>query len=305
MCAVPRAVHATPYGDPDTVMPTLLLTTTGATSGARHTVPLAYVRTEGLLLVVASNPGAPHHPDWYRNLLAHPAVTVELGAEEFEAIAVPAEGERRDRLFAQVVAAAPDYGDHQEKTGRVLPVVTLERPAHEAGIPGEVDSFAGKMVQVHLWLRGQLRHVHDETEAYFAALDAHQGAHAAPRPGLGLQIRQHCLAFCEALEFHHTGEDGHLFPTMAAYHPELRATFERLTEEHREVARIQGELAGLLADVEGADPVRFRAELHRMSVELTAHLDYEEESLLPLLAELPWPPGPAGAVGVLTVRGGA
>ncbi|MEU5778128.1 nitroreductase/quinone reductase family protein [Streptomyces venezuelae] len=270
----------------------LLLTTTGARSGKQHTTPLGYVRDGGLLLVIGSNLGGPRHPDWYHNVLAHPTVNVELGTETFEAVAVPAEGERRDRLFARIVAADPGYGEYQKRTDRVLPVVVLERPAHEADIPEEASNLADKMVQVHLWLRGQLRHVRDETDAYFAALAGHRGPDAPPAPGLGLQIRQHCLAFCDALEFHHSGEDAHLFPTMAGYHPELRDTFDRLAEEHRDVARIQGELAALLADLGGADPVRFRAELARMSQELTAHLDYEEESLLPILAGLPWPPGP-------------
>ncbi|WP_223778349.1 nitroreductase/quinone reductase family protein [Streptomyces sp. 135] len=270
----------------------LLLTTTGARSGKEHTTPLGFVRDGDLLLLVGSNLGGPCHPDWYHNVLAHPTVGVELGTEEFQAIAVPAEGERRDRLFARITAAEPGYGDYQARTSRILPVVVLERPAHEAGIPQEAGDFAEKMQQVHLWLRGQLRHVRDETEAHFAATAAHRGPGAPPEPGLGLRIRQHCLAFCEALEFHHTSEEAHLFPTMAGYHLELRETFDRLAEEHRTVARIQGELAGLLAGLGGADPERFRAELARMSEELTRHLDYEEEALLPILAELPWPPGP-------------
>ncbi|MFE0174641.1 nitroreductase/quinone reductase family protein [Streptomyces sp. NPDC059002] len=273
----------------------LLLTTTGARSGKQHTTPLGFLRDGGLLLVVGSNLGSPRHPDWYHNVLARPTVRVELGTEEFQAIAVPAEGERRDRLFARVVAADPGYGDYQARTDRTLPVVVLERPAHEADIPEAADTFAAKMLQVHLWLRGQLRHVRAETDAHFAARAAHQGPGEPPAPGIGLRIRQHCLAFCDALEFHHTSEDAHLFPTMAGYHPELRATFDRLAEEHRTVARIQGELAALLADIGHADPERFRTELARMSEELTAHLDYEEETLLPILAELPWPPGPPTA----------
>ncbi|MEV0253875.1 nitroreductase/quinone reductase family protein [Streptomyces sp. NPDC050732] len=272
----------------------LLLTTTGAKSGKEHTTPLGYVREGGLLLIIGSNLGGPRHPDWYHNVLAHPTVTVELGTDAFEAIAVPAEGERRDRLFERVVAAEPGYGDYQAHTSRALPVVVLERPAHDADIPAEAADFADKMVQVHRWLRGQLRHVRDETDAYFAGLAAHRGPEAPPSPGLGLQIRQHCLAFCDALEFHHTGEDAHLFPVMAGHHPELRDTFDRLAEEHRTIARIQQELAALLAAVGGAEPERFRAELARMSAELTAHLDYEEEALLPVLAALPWPPVPPG-----------
>ncbi|MFG1708637.1 nitroreductase/quinone reductase family protein [Nonomuraea sp. M3C6] len=72
--------------------------------------PVASSRQEHvLLLVVASAGGAPRHPVWYHNVLAHPAVRVELGREVFPAIATPAEGARRDRLFEQVVRVAPGY----------------------------------------------------------------------------------------------------------------------------------------------------------------------------------------------------
>ncbi|MEU9846517.1 hemerythrin domain-containing protein [Streptomyces sp. NPDC047985] len=77
---------------------------------------------------------------------------------------------------------------------------------------------------------------------------------------------------------------------MARHHPRLTGTFARLAGEHRAIARVQDELAALLAAVRVADPARCRTELERMSVELNAHLDDEEERLLPLLAEVPWPP---------------
>ncbi len=56
---------------------------------------------------------------------------------------------------------------------------------------------------------------------------------------------------------------------------------------------MQSALADLLADAAIAEPDRFRAELARMTEELTAHLDYEEEHILPLLAQVPWPPAAA------------
>ncbi|MER6322504.1 nitroreductase/quinone reductase family protein [Streptomyces coelicoflavus] len=270
----------------------LLLTTTGARSGASRTTPLGYVRHHDRLLVVGSNLGGPRHPGWYHNLLAHPVVRVEVSTESFEALAVPAEGARREELFAHVVRASPGYGDYQARTARLLPVVVLERaePEEWEGRPREVRTLADKVLEVHTWLRGQVRQVRAETEAYFAA----PGADGAP-PSLGLQIRQRCLAFCQALEFHHVSEDGHLFPGIARHHPHLTDVFDRLADEHRTVARVQGELAALLDGLAIADPARFRVELDEMSAQLNAHLDYEEEVLLPLLADVPWPP--AGATG--------
>ncbi len=269
----------------------LLLTTTGARSGASRTTPLGYVRHGDSLLVVASDLGGPRHPGWYHNLLAYPVVRVELGAARFEALAVPAEGARRDELFAHVVRVAPGYADHQARTRRVLPVVVLERAEPEGWEgPARVRTLADKLLEVHTWLRGQLHHVRTEVEAHFAARAAHRGPGEPPAPGLGLQIRQRCLAFCQALEFHHTSEDGHLFPGIARHHPHLSDVFDRLAEEHRTVARLQDRLAALLAGVHIADPDRFRAELAAMSAELNAHLDHEEEALLPLLGDVPWPP---------------
>ncbi|MFD3412591.1 nitroreductase/quinone reductase family protein [Streptomyces cyaneofuscatus] len=267
----------------------LLLTTTGARTGRPHTTPLGHVRYGERVLVVGSNLGAPQHPDWYHNLLARPAVQVELGDQEFETVAVPAEGSTRDELFARVVAEAPGYAEYQAATDRVLPVVVLSLPDPQEPAP-VITSLAGKLTEVHTWLRGQLAQVHAETEAHFAARADHRGAGAPPPPGLGLQIRQRCLAFCQALEFHHTSEDGHMFPAMEGYHPHLRPVFDRLRDEHRSIAAAQSALAALLAGAAIADPDRFRAELTRMTAQLTAHLDYEEAEILPLLADVPWPP---------------
>ena len=105
----------------------LLLTTTGRRSGRSHTTPVAYAREGDRLLVFGSKGGAPKHPDWYRNLLADPHVRVEVGTERFDAVATPLVGEERDRAFAAQVERSPAFGDYQEKTDRVIPVIALAR----------------------------------------------------------------------------------------------------------------------------------------------------------------------------------
>ena len=111
----------------------LLLTTTGAKSGQRRTTPLAYTRDGDRLVIIGSAQGKPRHPAWYHNLVAHPEVTVELGAERFTARAVVTEGAERERLFAQVVERMPNFADYQRNTARQLPVIVLERVAEEPG----------------------------------------------------------------------------------------------------------------------------------------------------------------------------
>ncbi|MCH7230846.1 nitroreductase/quinone reductase family protein [Glycomyces sp. L485] len=232
----------------------LQLTTTDPDTGEERTVALAFITAGGRTVIDAAA-----EPDWYHDILARPMVSVVIGDDAFSAVAVP------------------------DGT-----TVALDRSEPEAGeVPAEVENFADKLMEIHAWLRSQLRHVRAEADAHLAA--AHDGIGAAPKPGLGLQLRQHCLAFCQFLEFHHTSED-HMFPALESQHPHLGETVDRLREEHRVVARIQGELAVLLADIGSADPAVFASELDRLSAELTVHLEYEEESLIPILAEIPFPP---------------
>ena len=107
--------------------PVLLLTTRGAKSGQPRLAPVVYSRDGDNYVIVASKGGAPTHPAWYHNLLANPVVTVEVGRETFEGRARVTEGAERDRLFAQRVAANPNFAEYQKKTTRVIPVVVLER----------------------------------------------------------------------------------------------------------------------------------------------------------------------------------
>lgn len=105
----------------------LLLTTTGARSGAPRTHPLVYTRDGDRHLVIASKGGAPKHPSWYHNLRAHPVVTVELGSETFQAKAIPiAGGPERRRLYDQHAAINPGFKEYEQKTERVIPAVLLE-----------------------------------------------------------------------------------------------------------------------------------------------------------------------------------
>ncbi len=105
----------------------LLLTTTGAKSGESRTTPLVYSRDGNRVIIIASLGGAPKHPSWYLNLVAHPEVTIELGTEKFKARASVVEGAERDRLYAQQAAEMPAFNEYQQKTKRRIPVVALER----------------------------------------------------------------------------------------------------------------------------------------------------------------------------------
>lgn len=80
-------------------------------------------------MVVAAKGGAPTNPDWYHNLLANPAATVELGTETFAVRAAVPDAAERDRRFARIVERMPGFGDYQQQTTRRIPVVVSERVA--------------------------------------------------------------------------------------------------------------------------------------------------------------------------------
>jgi deazaflavin-dependent oxidoreductase (nitroreductase family) len=107
--------------------PLLLLTTTGAKSGRRHTTPTMYLRDGDRLLIFATKAGAPTNPHWYHNLLAHPEVTIEVGPETYQAIATQVTGEERDRLYAKQAELYPQFADYEKRTTRKIPVIALER----------------------------------------------------------------------------------------------------------------------------------------------------------------------------------
>lgn len=245
----------------------ILLTTTGARTGTPHTTPVGYLPDGGdRILVVASAGGSPRHPDWYRNLLANPQVTVESGVFTYEARAVVLAGDERDRAFARAVEADRGWATYQEKTDRVLPVVAL----HEIPRPGPPNINAGSPGEA-------IRLVHDVFRRELALIRREMTFGGST---LGAQLRVNCLTFCQGLHNHHTGEDLAMFPFLAGRHPEAAPVLDRLRAEHERIAALVEELRTALAD---PDPAVVRTEVDRLTTELEAHLTYEEEQLIPLL----------------------
>ena len=101
----------------------IILTTTGVKSGEPRATVLGFGRQGERLVVIASNNGAPADPAWYRNLLADPTATVELGEEMFDVRARTSSPEEREEL-AKVV---PYLESQQKLTKREIPIVVLER----------------------------------------------------------------------------------------------------------------------------------------------------------------------------------
>jgi F420H(2)-dependent quinone reductase len=106
-------------------LPNLLLTTTGSRTGKRRTVALTYVRTDGLLGLVASNFGSRTAPHWYRNLQEHPEATVQLKRRRLLVRARPATPEEHERLWTAALSIWPAWAGYTERARREIPIVVL------------------------------------------------------------------------------------------------------------------------------------------------------------------------------------
>ena len=106
---------------------TLLLATTGARSGQRRETPLFFVRDGKRLVLIASKGGSQSHPDWYRNLRAHPECEVVLDGASRSYRSHDAAGSERERLWRLACEAYAGYEAYAERARpREIPVVVLE-----------------------------------------------------------------------------------------------------------------------------------------------------------------------------------
>jgi len=105
----------------------VLVTHTGRHSGAIRKTPLMRVVDGDRYVLVASIGGAPKHPVWYYNLLAHPEITLRDGERvqqmRTRLVTDPTE---RSRLWQIAVEAFPNYAEYQTRTTRVIPLFVAE-----------------------------------------------------------------------------------------------------------------------------------------------------------------------------------
>jgi deazaflavin-dependent oxidoreductase (nitroreductase family) len=108
----------------------LILHTTGAKTGKVRELPLGCTTIDDELVIIASFQGGPRHPGWYYNLVAHPDVTVEHGAETLDMRARVLSGDERTRVFEAVKTklhgAFGEYETRAATFNREIPVIILD-----------------------------------------------------------------------------------------------------------------------------------------------------------------------------------
>jgi len=108
------------------LVPSLVLETTGARTGQRRTTPLACLpEDDGSFLVVGSNFGRDSHPAWTANLIANPDATVTHRGRTTAVRAVRLSPEEKAEVWPRLTAVWPNYDRYTEVSGRDLRVFRL------------------------------------------------------------------------------------------------------------------------------------------------------------------------------------
>lgn len=111
------------------LVPTLMLTTTGARTGQPREVPLACLPEGDVIYLVGSNFGRERHPAWTANLIKTPRARIAFDGVESEVVAHLLSDEEKAEVWPRLLAMWPTYDRYVERSGRDLRVFRLERVA--------------------------------------------------------------------------------------------------------------------------------------------------------------------------------
>jgi deazaflavin-dependent oxidoreductase (nitroreductase family) len=115
------------------MLPSALLTTTGAKTGQPRTNPVFYFHDGPDVIVIASNYGNDKNPAWYYNLHANPRARISTnGGGPLLAVTEvcdPAERERLWDMADRVYPLWPDYRRRAARCRRTIPILRLRAAA--------------------------------------------------------------------------------------------------------------------------------------------------------------------------------
>jgi deazaflavin-dependent oxidoreductase (nitroreductase family) len=109
--------------------PMVLVHHRGRRSGQEYVNPMMYLaaeRGDGSIYVFASKGGAPTNPDWYYNLTAAGAGTIEIGTSTLPVTVRELHGDEHDRIYAEQASRYPGFAEYAEKTAGVRTIPVLE-----------------------------------------------------------------------------------------------------------------------------------------------------------------------------------
>jgi deazaflavin-dependent oxidoreductase (nitroreductase family) len=108
------------------LVPTLVLTTTGAKSGLPREAPLATLVDGDAFNVDGSNYGTEKHPAWSGNLIKNPKATVTYGGKRRDVVAHLLTDDEKQAVWPRLLTVWPTYDSYVERSGRNLRVFRLD-----------------------------------------------------------------------------------------------------------------------------------------------------------------------------------
>jgi deazaflavin-dependent oxidoreductase (nitroreductase family) len=111
-----------------------MLTTTGARTGRRRTLPVLALPDGEDVILIASNFGRLRHPCWYHNLRADPHATVVTAGLSRDFVVRELSGADRARCYARAEEIFPPFTQYPRWAGtRQIPVLRLHPTGMESG----------------------------------------------------------------------------------------------------------------------------------------------------------------------------
>lgn len=107
------------------LVPSLVLHTTGAKSGAKRDTTLMYVPDGDTMLVTGSNFARDGHPAWTANLQKNPDAAVSLHGRVIPVTATLIPDDQREAVWAYIEDQWPGYRGYERASGRVLRIFRL------------------------------------------------------------------------------------------------------------------------------------------------------------------------------------
>jgi len=108
----------------------LLLHHAGAKTGTERVNPLIYQQVGDSYAIFGSAGGQPRDPQWFRNVVAHPDVSVERGTATVKVRARVADQDERASIWATQKERMPNFADYEKSAApREIPVILLDPEA--------------------------------------------------------------------------------------------------------------------------------------------------------------------------------
>ena len=115
-------LHLTQFA---TGLPIVMLTTIGAKTGFKRTVPLVAIPDGNSVVLIATSFGNHHCPAWYHNLIAYPRATLADHRHSHEYVAREVIESEHELYWQRAVEVYAGYAAYKRRAKRLIPIMLL------------------------------------------------------------------------------------------------------------------------------------------------------------------------------------